>query len=105
MTPQTLPFARAKDCDLLPALIEALDRQGWVTAKTLARLLDSNDRAIRDAASQSQGRVISGQRGYCLTHQASVQDVQHAANWLRSQGTKMIQRAYDTERAMHRRTA
>lgn len=104
MTPQALPFHVAASASrLLPALLAALDGQGWVTAKRLARVLETDDRTIREAASESEGRIISGQRGYCLTQQATVQDVQHAAAWLRSQARKMEYRAYLIEKAVHRR--
>lgn len=87
----------------LPHLLTALDGRGWVKAKTLADELRTNDRVIREAASRSEGRIVSGQKGYCLTAQASVEDVQHAAAWLRSQAKQMTQRAYQIERALHRR--
>lgn len=106
MVAQTLPFhVRDKASDLLPPLLAILDGRGWVRAKSLAQALHVDDRTIREAASQSEGRIISGQKGYCLTAQASVQDVQHAASWLRSQAEKMEFRAYQIEKAMHVRTA
>ena len=94
---------RPKGDALLPKLIVALTDRGWVSAKHLCQQLGTDDRTIREAASLSEGRVISGQKGYCLTHQASVEDVQRAAAWLRHQGTRMIERAIEIERAMHRR--
>lgn len=81
-------------------LITVLDGMGWQKAKWF-RL---NDRTIRAIAAASQGRIISGQRGYHRTDQASVEDVNHAAAWLQHQGELMIRRAQDIRKAMHRRT-
>ena len=74
-----------------------------MTAKALAQELGTDDRTIREASSQSEGRVISGQRGYALAHEMPVREVQHAADWLRSQAKQMTERAMQIERNMHRR--
>lgn len=84
-------------------LIAVLSGQGWVTAKQL--WASWTDRQLRALASASEGRIVSGQRGYALIEAVTVEEANHAAAWLRHQGTKMIQRAYEIEQAMHRRTA
>jgi len=106
MTPR-LPFGRAPEppAERVAFLLALLDGRGWQSAKALARQMDTDDRTIRAIAAASDGAVISGQRGYCLTAQASVRDVQHAASWLRHQAQQMTKRAYQIERAMHQRGA
>ena len=91
--------AGAADVD---ALVRALAHQGWTTARELRRA-GWNDRELRALASASGGRIVSGQQGYCLIEEATVEEARHAAAWLRHQAQQMTQRAYDIERAMHTR--
>lgn len=102
---QDLPFRTRPSArlDLLPALLGYLSGRGWVTARHLRELFGS-DRSIRLLAEASKGQIISGQRGYHLTCQASVADCLHASAWLRSQARRMTARALDIERAMHQRS-
>lgn len=74
---------------------------GWRTAKQLTCI--GNERTLRAIAAASNGQIISGQHGYALTSQASVEDVNHAAAWLQHQGELMIARARDIRQAMHTR--
>ena len=53
--------------------------------------------------SASEGRIISGQKGYKLTVDATIQEVQHAAAWLRHQATEMNNRALQIDRVYHRK--
>ena len=87
------------------AMSAALDRRGWLTAKHLSAKMGLTDRALREIARRSDGAIISGQRGYHLTAQASVEDVQHFVSWMRSQAREMDKRALQAERAMHRRVS
>lgn len=106
--PQLLPFAaKSRPAgDLLVApLIVALTGTGWRSARNLARDLVTDDRTIRAAASLSAGRIISGQRGYCLIEEATVDEANHAAAWLEHQARAMADRARAIRRAMHRRSA
>lgn len=89
---------------LVEALCDLLRGSGWQTAKALKRH-GYNDRTLRAIASASEGQIISGQKGYCLIAEATVEDVRHASAWLRHQGTLMIQRAAEIDRAMHTRVA
>lgn len=95
-----LPAMQAADVDVL---VRCLTGQGWVHAKELTRRHAISDRELRAIASASAGRVISGQRGYCLIEEATVDDANHAAAWLERQASLMAQRAREIRRAMHRR--
>lgn len=88
-------------------LIDLLDGHGWQTMRDIRALglAGWDDRRIRAIAAASQGRIISGQCGYARTDQASVEDVQHAVNWMRSQAAQMVRRARQIEQAMHTRSA
>lgn len=89
---------------LVAALTRRLLGAGWQTAKVL-RADGYQDRALRAIANASKGRIVSGQRGYCLIEEATVDEARHAASWLRHQAEAMLARAADIERAMHRRVA
>jgi len=97
-------IAATNETVLVAALSDLLRGSGWQTAKQLARH-GFNDRALRAIASASKGQIISGQKGYALTRESSVDDVNHAANWLEAQAKSMLARAYDIRRAMHQRGA
>jgi len=104
MTQPTLWQQRQSNEHLVAALVARLNGAGWQTARQL-RADGYNDRTLRAIASASAGRIISGQRGYCLIEAATVEDARHAAAWLRHQAAEMNARAADIERAMHRRAA
>jgi len=62
-----------------------------------------DDRAIRAEAEASAGEVVSGNRGYCLLTECSVEDLTHSANRLISQGKKMIRRGIRQLHAAHQK--
>lgn len=94
---------RVSDSDVA-ALILQLRGHGWQTAKVLTKY-GWTDRKLRAVANASKGQVISGQLGYCRLREATIPEVQRAADWLRHQATSMLSRASEIEREMHRRTA
>jgi hypothetical protein len=76
----------------------------WMTAKDiiqtcLGKLLD---RDVRELASASKW-IISGQRGYKHIEHATAEETAHAANWLISQGKKMIKRGIAIRANAHAR--
>lgn len=87
-------------------LMRVLDGKGWWTAKQIQRvayLKATSDRTLRAIAAESKGQIISGQRGYHLTSQASVEDVNHFLAWMRSQSERMRQRAAETQQVLNGR--
>ncbi len=86
-------------------LINALKGRGWTQARVLGPLVAHTPREIRAAAAASGGRVIAGQRGYCLIEEASVPEVEQSASWLISQGNKMIARGLEIRRRSQVREA
>lgn len=75
--------------------------RGWVTAAQIEGAKDWSDRDIRALAEASEGRVISGQRGYKLTREANPDEASQAADWLKNQGQKMMARAVKIQRVFH----
>src|SRR5262245_26972617 len=86
---------------LVPAFEQALDRRGWVSARTLALLLNVDARSLREAAHQSGGRILGGQNGYVLTSQATLEEVHAVTRRLLSQSNQMRARAMEIERVRH----
>jgi hypothetical protein len=75
----------------------------WMTAKDIVLTTQGSvlDRDLRDLASQSAS-IISGQKGYKHIAHATAAEVDHCANWLTSQGKKMIKRGIAIRRAAHK---
>lgn len=88
----------------LDLLVRLLDEGRWMTAVEIANLVADlhnrawTDRRIRALAASSEGQIISGQAGYKLTAKATIEEVQHAANWLRHQAAEMHRRALEIDR-------
>jgi hypothetical protein len=76
----------------------------WMTARQIiaACLNKLNDRGVRELASASP-HIIPGQRGYRHQDCASIEESEHAANRMISQGKKMIQRGIAIRRNAHRK--
>jgi hypothetical protein len=92
--------------DFCPAsgnrLVSALAGRGWVRRRDLAPVIGLDERKIRELAEQSAGVIVSGNRGYCLFSECTVDDLSHAANRLESQGRKMIRRAIAIRNRAHK---
>ena len=84
-------------------LMRSLSRFAWrlsvvlAAARYPALTLEAARREMRQAAEQSEGHIISGQRGYKLTRKATEGEARHAIAWLRSQARKTEKRAADIE--------
>ena len=94
LTPKATP-------DLLRELKYYLAGRGWVNARQISQDKGWSDRLIRKLAEMSEGQILGAQAGYRLTVEADVEDIDHAANQLISQGKKMIQRALRIRRLAH----
>jgi|TARA_Y100000296_G_scaffold85495_1_gene121589 hypothetical protein len=96
------PRVRAEDvvtlCVHLQRAQDGVFKQSkrWVTARALRDAYPAwSDRKIRAIAAASEGQIISGQKGYCLTACATNEEIRRAVAWLRSQALKMESRAAD----------
>lgn len=75
----------------------------WMSARdimltTAGRVID---REIRQLASDCP-RIITGQKGYKHLAHATPEEINHAANWLVSQGKKMIKRGIAIRSQAHK---
>lgn len=86
-------------------LIARLRGRGWQTARDLGADKESAKRTLRAIAEASEGQIISGQKGYKLTLEATLPEIDISAAWLRHQGEKMIQRSLDIQRLRHKHFA
>jgi hypothetical protein len=82
------------------AAIAALLRrsQDWLSASDILTRLnwidsESNRRLVRKCAEELGSELISGQSGYKHIENATADEVRHFANWMKSQGGKMVSRA------------
>lgn len=95
--PKVLPFH-------VEAMIQALRGNDWQRAAELGARNERDKRNLRAIAEASEGQIISGQKGYKLTLEATPEDL-NAAGWLKSQGDKMRGRWLKIQRVWHRRGA
>ena len=98
------PAVSETDVDLLCSSIwtasEILTNSHWVTARVLENY-GYTDRELRAIAEASNGRIISGQRGYALMSECTPEEIDRAASWLESQAKKMLARATAIRRRFH----
>lgn len=98
-----------------------LEGAGWLTAEQIAlpmfhrdqhvcpvtafdnAVSESDKRRIRAIANASDGRILSypGSKGYKLTRQATVEEINTATAKLRHQAGEMQQRALEIDRVYH----
>ena len=71
--PKVLPFH-------VEQMIASLRGAGWLTAKQLGADRESDKRILRAIAEASEGQIISGQKGYKLTLEATPEDVNNPSH-------------------------
>ena len=85
---------RAQPDDVrLPEFLSWLHGRGWVTSAQIESVKTWKDRDIRALAEASDGQIISGQKGYKLTLEATLEEIDQASGWYLSQAKKMTARA------------
>jgi hypothetical protein len=104
MTAQLDLEFRAEAPEVTPSevaeLIARLRGHGWQTARDLGANKESDKRRLRAIAEASEGQIISGQKGYKLTLEATPADIESFA-WLRRQAKKNMGRWIRTIRVWH----
>jgi hypothetical protein len=81
-------------------MIAALRNKGWQTAKALGARKEGEKRFLRAIAESSEGQIISGQKGYKLTLEATLEEIAATA-WMKSQAKKMLHRWISIQRVAH----
>lgn len=84
------------NADAIAALLRR--SHDWLSASAILARLNWTDneasrRAVRKCAEELGDELISGQSGYKHIDNASDEEVRHFANWMKSQGGKMVARA------------
>ena len=101
---QTDFFPAKEDSAALEKLEKALDEAGyWRTAARIQDMTGMSDREIRRLDQLSDGRIITGNRGYRLISSATMEDVNECVGRLRHQANKMLGRVIQIERRYHAR--
>lgn len=75
----------------------------WRSARSLAVILQTDDRTVRRCAEIAGDEVISGKRGYKHIDAATVEEIRHFIAWMHSQAHCMTRRAIRTARRAHAR--
>ncbi len=101
-------FAPRNDAEKVQWLLDLLADGNWHHAAEAlnARNMPPTEgakRMIREAAELSEGRVISGQKGYKLTAHATAEEIDHFTRQLRSQAAKMTRRVIAAQNFFYRR--
>lgn len=100
-----LPLLRDQSsAELQKQLVNTLRFGTWEKREDLARRLGVSVRAIRDAASQSNGQILSGSRGLKLTVCCTEPELQDALSRMASQIHQMSTRVVATQQAWDCRT-
>jgi hypothetical protein len=101
MCQSELPLTRPKVTPEMVAQMEQVladSAEPWVFAAMISYRLqlgigEAGKRIVRELASRSQGKIISGQLGYCHISRATESEVRHSAAALFSQACKIRIRA------------
>jgi hypothetical protein len=83
------------------SLLSFLYGRGWVRASQIKTVMGWKPRKSRLIANESDGQIISGEKGYKLTSEATLEEIVHAARRLRSQAKEMLRRSIAIERVRH----
>src|SRR5438067_4021288 len=75
------PRAPEVSSDEVAAFMELLRGGQWKTARQCEALDESAKRTLRAIAEASEGQIISGQRGYNLTLEATPADMDETTWW------------------------
>ena len=84
-------------------LVFLAGRAAWTTAKEITAALQLTDRQIRQLARDNRHLLLSGpgSPGYKLIADATLEEINHTADRLRSQAREMLKRAEETRRIFY----
>lgn len=78
-------------------------RPGWTTAREITAAIGLTDRQIRQLARDHRGSILSGpgSPGYKLIADATLEEINHTADRLRSQAREMLAGSIRLRRVAH----
>ncbi|MEK9753271.1 MAG: hypothetical protein VW338_08685 [Rhodospirillaceae bacterium] len=74
---------------------------GHLTRAQFQGLRGWNDRTVRALAAEAGPKVVRGQKGFCLTQNANLDETREAAEASIAQGKKMIRYGLQLKRQLH----
>jgi hypothetical protein len=89
----TPTYSSNTDDPRVAELLDMLNERGWTPGRQIHEVKGWDERTIRLLAAASDGQIISGQKGYKLTREATPEELRHATAWLESQANQMSNRA------------
>ena len=97
-------FRQRREQERLAQMERTLATLGaWVKGNALQVYLGLNERKIRQLAELSDGRIITGNKGYKLIGNATIEEIGECTGRLKSQARQMLRRAIRIERRFHKR--
>jgi hypothetical protein len=87
--------------DISPFLALLWRQRDWLTAAEIDLQTGWSDRKCRALAAASEGRIISGNRGYKHTAHATPEEFQEFYGRMTEQGKAMLARAEQARRVHH----
>jgi hypothetical protein len=104
----TLPEKKAADPDVVRMILLLEDRD-WTTANELLEIMgeaptEGNRRKLRLWASESEGRIGSGQLGYKLVRAMTAEEYNHFRNGMASQAREMQRRILVSDKVFYRKS-
>lgn len=92
------------DPDLLRRVTSCLQGRGWVRRRELRAELGISDDKLREIARYSRGEIVgSSSHGYCLTREASVEEVGAVVGEWLSRSKQLKARVSEVLRVLHGR--
>lgn len=91
-TTMTMAFPPQVDPAEDMVLPKVLRGRGWMLGRNLIEETGITDRRLRAEAEASKGRIITGNKGYCLREECGLDERERSGLRLVSQGKKMVSR-------------
>lgn len=103
------PAGPAVSSNEIDHVVNLLRGQNWMTAEDILNHLElpvaeTLKRRIRKIASDSGGRIGSGQRGYKLVAEMTAEEFSHCDRWMAHQESEMQRRRLEMTRVFHAAT-
>jgi len=82
-------------------LVELLKTYGWLTRARISELVNWDDRTVRACVEAAPERLVSGQKGFNVTSQATADELSAAARQSIDQAKKMERKGIIWQKLAH----